>query len=462
MKLAYNVRFAFSGGLLAVLMTATPVASANFDNTLDGVFESMMSNTTDPGTYSTMRRGVLSGGRVSARTNISKANLGYLDMPSFSAGCGGIDIFGGSFSFINKDQLVQLARHTVQNAAGLLFQQALAYMSPKIAEGMSQFTQKVQMMNDTMLDSCAMAKGIVATIPGTDTGSASNMADLWSSGKGFADDMFDSFSSTGSDNSSKKMAESDDDEAKALVFGNPLWDVMKETSVSSVYGSDKDSFREEILSLTGFVVYDSENLDQDGNPQPKYAPPLVTITQLIEGGTVETYDCQNDGCTKFKAKDTKIDGLASRLRNRMLGADGEVGLIKSIRFNDTGSVSAGSILGSFPLGVGANLVNLIDRSQLAAEGFVNENAPTLALGTIYELTRNMMQVADTSLAKSQNVYREAVKEQLRDSRRLLTDQYEAATDQYGTIANLRERSGSLLSKTRTVYENQFLRRNQTE
>ena len=111
--------------LSLTLFSPGQASAASLDDTLGGVFDNVMSNTTDAGRYDTMRRGVITGGRFSARTKITRANLMYFDPPSMSAGCGGIDLFGGSFSFINKDQLIQLARATAQNAVGLLFESAL-------------------------------------------------------------------------------------------------------------------------------------------------------------------------------------------------------------------------------------------------------------------------------------------------------------------------------------------------
>ncbi len=55
---------------------------------------------------------------------------GVLVPPSFSAGCGGIDLFGGSFSFINMNQFVDLMRAVASNAAGYAFQLAINAMCP--------------------------------------------------------------------------------------------------------------------------------------------------------------------------------------------------------------------------------------------------------------------------------------------------------------------------------------------
>ncbi|MDN4704685.1 conjugal transfer protein TraH [Vibrio parahaemolyticus] len=43
-------------------------------------------------------------------------NLVSFTPPSWKAGCGGVDMFGGSFSFINAEQLVTMMRAVAANA----------------------------------------------------------------------------------------------------------------------------------------------------------------------------------------------------------------------------------------------------------------------------------------------------------------------------------------------------------
>ena len=53
-------------------------------------------------------------------------------LPSLRAGCGGIDLFGGAFSFINKQQFVALLQNIGSNAVGYAFKLALQSISPDI------------------------------------------------------------------------------------------------------------------------------------------------------------------------------------------------------------------------------------------------------------------------------------------------------------------------------------------
>ena len=79
-----------------------------------------LSTSSDPAVYQTQRRGVISGGSFHARTRINETNLIGFIPPEFSAGCGGIDLYGGSFSFINSEQFNKLIRDIAGNASGYL------------------------------------------------------------------------------------------------------------------------------------------------------------------------------------------------------------------------------------------------------------------------------------------------------------------------------------------------------
>ncbi|VZZ91554.1 conjugal transfer protein TraH [Escherichia coli] len=47
-----------------------------------------------------------------------KCSADFLTLPDINAGCGGIDAYLGSFSFINGEQLQRFVKQIMSNAAG--------------------------------------------------------------------------------------------------------------------------------------------------------------------------------------------------------------------------------------------------------------------------------------------------------------------------------------------------------
>jgi conjugative transfer pilus assembly protein TraH len=116
-----------------------------------------MSNSTAPGTFTTRDRVGIYGGGYSMRTPIHNVNIVSFDPPRLNAGCGGVDLYGGSFSFINGDELIAIFRSVASNAAGLAFKAAIKVISPSLDSLMTEFQTTLQSMNNLAKNSCSLA-----------------------------------------------------------------------------------------------------------------------------------------------------------------------------------------------------------------------------------------------------------------------------------------------------------------
>ena len=88
-----------------------------------------------------------------------------LRTPSFNAGCGGIDLFAGSFSFISAEQFQNLLRAIAANAAGYAFEVALGAMCKECLETMETLQKKIQALNQGFANSCQLAGDWSTTWP---------------------------------------------------------------------------------------------------------------------------------------------------------------------------------------------------------------------------------------------------------------------------------------------------------
>jgi conjugative transfer pilus assembly protein TraH len=83
------------------------------------------SNSTSPGVHQDQSAGYYSGGGLSLRNRTKNAQMATLQLPSFKAGCGGIDMFLGGFSHISSQQLVQTLKSIGTSAATYAFKLAI-------------------------------------------------------------------------------------------------------------------------------------------------------------------------------------------------------------------------------------------------------------------------------------------------------------------------------------------------
>ena len=114
----------------AMLMTSSPTLQAS---SLRGVLDGMFANVTAPDMVSSQFGGAIAAGGAYVRSPITSLQLLYFDPPRIDMGCGGIDLFAGSFSFINADEIVAMLKATANNALGFAFQLAIKSISPQIA-----------------------------------------------------------------------------------------------------------------------------------------------------------------------------------------------------------------------------------------------------------------------------------------------------------------------------------------
>jgi conjugative transfer pilus assembly protein TraH len=147
--------------ILAVLFLflLSTAARAGIMADLNGMF---MSNSTAPGTFSTHDRVGIYAGGYSMRTPIHNVNVVSFDPPRLNAGCGGVDLYGGSFSFINGDELIAIFRSVASNAAGLAFKAAIKAISPSLDSLMTEFQTTLQNMNNLAKNSCSLAHLVMA------------------------------------------------------------------------------------------------------------------------------------------------------------------------------------------------------------------------------------------------------------------------------------------------------------
>jgi conjugative transfer pilus assembly protein TraH len=147
--------------LIPVVLAALVMSASARAGIMADLNQMFMSNVTTPNTFTTQDRVGIYNGGVSVRSPIKNVNIIAFDPPRLNAGCGGVDLYGGSFSFINGAELIQIFRQVAANAAGLAFKAAIKVISPSLDALMAEFQTTLQMMNNLAKNSCALAHTII-------------------------------------------------------------------------------------------------------------------------------------------------------------------------------------------------------------------------------------------------------------------------------------------------------------
>ncbi|HGN3112465.1 TPA: conjugal transfer protein TraH [Pseudomonas aeruginosa] len=432
----------------STLMALVPgVSSANIQSQMDSMFDSM-SNTTGGGYFETATRGVIAGGSMRVRNKISTDPLVSFRPPSFQAGCGGIDMFAGSFSFINAQQFVQSLRSVAANAVGVAsgyaFKLALTAMGPTVHNVIQNLQEVMQDVNTMMSNSCQLAQGLV-----NDAFSAFNVkTDMNASTENVTKGIGDVFSQLKPSNligSSPKVEQAKAGNATVCKdFGNILWCSMRQNSIKETFQYGSNQTEELIMSLVGSAIIGDMGNAEDGKGQTRgvdFLPPLnITLKDIIEGrksDPIDVYSCDPDyeNCPNPKKKPLAFDGLAEKIVNAFNGSGNNPGIVYKWATN-TGSFTASEsqVLAALQqTGFSAKVQRLSQRSQSIAQGFVQEHAKLIARDAVASLVRSYISAAEASMKNSKmaDLQGPSATTFLKDARQKINDDYNAVLTEYG-------------------------------
>jgi len=117
-----------------------------------------------PGSYKSQKRGFYSGGSFTARRRMTNDYLVSVSLPRVKVGCGGIDLFGGAFSFLDSEYLVAKLQRVLQAAPALAFQIAMQEYCKPCVSGLEALESITNQINQMQMNDCQMARGLATSI----------------------------------------------------------------------------------------------------------------------------------------------------------------------------------------------------------------------------------------------------------------------------------------------------------
>jgi conjugative transfer pilus assembly protein TraH len=276
--------------MLALGLAAAPMATGggleDFYNSV-----SAYNNVTGPSAYEGQTMNIYTGGSLFMRTPSRNYQLLSAAAPSLRGGCGGIDAFAGSFSFINVDQFVAMLRNIGQNALGLFFMTALQSMAPDIMESIKYLNKIAQDINAMGINSCEAAKGLVAA-SGVEKWMEANKVNtgLGAAAAGLYDDWAKVRTTMFGDSKEASLKAdalkaTQPELANILVEGNLVWRALSRGNLPT-YLTEYE--RRMVMSALGAVVV---RKNADGIPDPGFYEPVISFKRLL--GNVDGSD--NEG-----------------------------------------------------------------------------------------------------------------------------------------------------------------------
>lgn len=446
---------------VAALLQTSALSAGGLAQQSDQLFNTMV-NATAPTAHLGQRRGVFDGGSLQARNRIVSESLMHVTPPSFEAGCGGIDLYAGSFSFINADQFQALMRAIAANATGYAFQMALAAMSPQAAEIISKLQDTVQKLNSAFADSCQLAQGLVNDAASALDGALTSKTSQTLAATGIGDIFQTRTTATGTSPATQaKNNFSDEQRGEANLQGNLVWQALKRTSVASRFTGGDDALLEAIMSVTGSLIVGPAEAAPDGKGESPGITPLrgnvLSVRDLLWGPasherdparrttqTVQRWSCDTrsvNGCLHPTiVAVTDLVGFAQYTSRILLGDPenaGAVGLVEKFRWGNVALTDPEkAFMELAPHGLGAMLHNLGQYDTGMARDFAEKAAPVIALEMTKLLLDDLIGQAAQAASLHQNPYAKQVIEQIRSAKADVAQQYSEIAQRYGNLQSL--------------------------
>jgi conjugative transfer pilus assembly protein TraH len=279
--------------LVSVIALTCVSAQASIGSDVQNFFGDInYGNTTAPGVYEGQTAGYFTGGGIYARTPVRNYSLVNIQMPQFRAGCGGIDLFTGGFSFINSQQFVAMLRNIGSNATSLAFMLALQVVSPQIKGVLAEINDWAQKFNQSQINSCqaaGAALGGALSLFGADESSCTvqRVANLGEDYTTADANCRNNPNSTGSTTAKPYF-----------TTGNIAWKSMMPIDF---FQNDTD-LAQAVMNLTGTIIVTDHGSSKPTPTIQRVASQLTTsadassgnlVDALLHGGTVPIYQCSD-------------------------------------------------------------------------------------------------------------------------------------------------------------------------
>lgn len=262
-------------------MESPPARAGDLNAEVNAMFNNLgaIGNYTAPGAFRGQAFNTYSGGSLMMRAPNKVYQLAAIEFPNAKAGCGGIDVFGGSFSHISATEFKNMLRNITAALPGIAFQLALEAVSPLLG-GLTKWAKGLETwINNARINSCETAKAIVSTAADAAGYSAHETCADLAIELGLESDRDAARRRCASDRPGILATARKSDDAgvrnKAPFVGNLTWRALQS---AGAYLDDKE--RELIMSMVGTVIFYPEEAGRD--PEP-IAPTLTSISQLLYG-----------------------------------------------------------------------------------------------------------------------------------------------------------------------------------
>lgn len=304
-----NLKIKLKFPILAFCVLLGQVPQAMADNPMKDIFSDMMTNSTSATSFNTAKRFGATGGGFTARVPRVTPNIIAVVPPKLNVGCGGMDFFTGSFSIINKDQMVQVMRGIANGAATYAFSVGMQAVCATCMSTLESLSNQLNKFNADSRDACQKTYSMLSEGLGAEGMNFANKKSLFDP-QNVVNGIFSDYGTASSttEDSAKKALEATPEKLKDAEY-NLVWDQLGKHQIDSwvIDGVSGYNWRELMQSMLGTVVVKVKA--SQGNEQAQVVgdpfPPTMTAKDLLlAADTVTVLHCTDSAKCMAPVKTT--------------------------------------------------------------------------------------------------------------------------------------------------------------
>jgi len=352
---------------------------------------------TGPTAYQGQSAGYYTAGNFAFRAPQSTTALANIQLPAVRAGCGGIDIFSGGFSFVSSAQLVAMLKNVASNAAGYAFMLAIKSLSPLIADQMESLNKLAQEVNQFNIGSCETAQALVGSVWGkSDMASDQICQDLGGYTGMFSDRIAARHGCGAAGQRNTTLANLPAEQKKHVpVNKNLAWEAVKGHPLLAADVQLGEMF----MTLTGTIISRCPtNTDDTGctfDVVPARATEAGTVSVLLDGGTFKAHKCDETVLCLNPSKHTQNIALSASTALRARVSAQLAAIVGKIQTRQALNAAEQSFLNMVSLPVYKMASVFAAEQGSYATSTLQGYADLIALDMLYTwLERSVMQVED--------------------------------------------------------------------
>jgi conjugative transfer pilus assembly protein TraH len=277
--------------LLAIASMFPTVIYPDLNKDLNEFFNSFgaSANVSSADIYQGQKAGYGTGGGLTVKNRVLNSKVATVNMPKIDAGCGGIDIYAGGFSFISSEKLVENLKSIAASSMGYAFLLGVETVSPQIANQMKTLQSWANTINGMSINSCETAAQLVGSVWPKNEIASQHICRSIGSQQGSHMNYLQSRHQCSSNEKRLEMQKTSKEKYPSLLYGdyNLAWKAIQQ---QPLLGNQPD-LAELFMTITGTVLV------KEGEQNPKIYPSKITneafLRVLLEGGTGEIYKCSN-------------------------------------------------------------------------------------------------------------------------------------------------------------------------